>query len=146
MASDEQRRSTLYGARTESFGPLAAALEAALNLANYPRYGMSERDRSQLIGRLPGSPSYGPEAERYTSGYLFARQNPSLGFLLGPANTITDWMYGTDLGKHAVAGAKAFAESGVNPQDPNAETPQEIAEREDKRRTLAAALLRKFQR
>ncbi len=135
---DPATASKLYGADLGKLNPaMASVMEAILNAANYPRYGMSEADRSQLIGRLPGSPSYGPAAERFTSGYLFARQNPSLVGVLGAANKFTDWLYGTNLAPQAIAGAEAFAKSGQNPMDPNAMTPLQIAKQEDKRKTDA---------
>jgi hypothetical protein len=138
--SPQQEKSQLLGAGAERLGALAPAAETFLDLANRPRYGMTERDRSQLIGRLPGSPPYGPEAERYTSAYLFARQNPALVGLVGPANKLTDWMYGSNLAPQAQAGIKAYRESGQNPYDPSAMTPFDIAKQEDerKRRELLA--------
>jgi len=96
----------LLGRRTSTLGPVAGAAEAYLDLANMPRYGMTERERSQLIGLLPGSPAYGAGGERYTSAALFARKNPFLAGLIGPANVLTDAMYGSKLRPVAERGAE----------------------------------------
>lgn len=105
----------LLGFPTERFGGFADAAESFLDAANEGRYGMGERERSQLIGRLPGSPGYGPEGERYTSSFLFARKNPGLAHLFGPfANAVSDTMYGTNFADTAARGRQAGAQQRQN--------------------------------
>jgi hypothetical protein len=80
------------------------------------RYGVptSEKERLALSGSLPGSPSAATEdaseAERYASGYLFAREHPVLQALVQPtvdAARIGWFGDSPELQSYATAGANA---------------------------------------
>jgi hypothetical protein len=80
------------------------------------RYGVptSEKERMALTGELPGSPSAAKadplEAERYASGYLFAKQHPALAEVVQPVvDRVRIGWFGDspELQSYAQAGANA---------------------------------------
>ena len=80
------------------------------------RYGVptSEKERIALSGTLPGAPAANTqdasEAQRYASGYLFAKEHPALAELVQPAvDTARIGWFGDspELQSYATAGANS---------------------------------------